>query len=312
MARAWSPCSASSRCPLAAEQDAVVEQVLLADRLGLDLVGIQDHPYQRRHLDAWTLISYLAGRTERVRFFPDVANLPLRHPARARQVGGDARPADRRAGRARARRRRVLGGRSARGAGRCGRARSRSTRSVEAIAIIRRVWAAERGIDVEGEHYRMKGAHGGPGAGARHRDLARRLRAADDARRRAAGRRLGPEPAAAAARGGAGAAGRDRRGGARRRAATRRQIRRVANLNGVIARRATAGCAARPSTGSRSSSSSRATCASTASSRGSTTRTSSGRPSASRPRSRPPVREALAERVGQCACPTPSTSASPA
>ena len=66
--------------PEAARQDAVIEQVLMADRLGLDLVGIQDHPYQRRHLDAWTLISYLAGRTERVSFFPDVANLPLRHP----------------------------------------------------------------------------------------------------------------------------------------------------------------------------------------------------------------------------------------
>jgi len=33
---------------------------------------------------------------------------------------------------------------------------------VEAIAIIRRVWAAERGISVEGEHYRMQGAHSGP------------------------------------------------------------------------------------------------------------------------------------------------------
>ena len=61
--------------------DRLVEQVLLADRLGLDLVGIQDHPYQRRYVDTWTLLSYLAGRTERVRFFPDVANLPLRHPA---------------------------------------------------------------------------------------------------------------------------------------------------------------------------------------------------------------------------------------
>jgi len=33
--------------PDAAGRDAVVEQVTLADRLGLDLVGIQDHPYQR-------------------------------------------------------------------------------------------------------------------------------------------------------------------------------------------------------------------------------------------------------------------------
>ena len=67
--------------PEADAQERVIEQVLLADRLGLDLVGIQDHPYQRRFLDTWTLLSFLAGRTERVSLFPDVANLPLRHPA---------------------------------------------------------------------------------------------------------------------------------------------------------------------------------------------------------------------------------------
>ena len=44
------------------------------------MIGIQDHPYQRRFYDTWTLISYLAARTEKVRFFPDVANLPLRSP----------------------------------------------------------------------------------------------------------------------------------------------------------------------------------------------------------------------------------------
>ena len=32
----------------------------------------------------------------------------------------------------------------------------------EAIEIIRRVWAGERGIRFEGEHYRLSGAHGGP------------------------------------------------------------------------------------------------------------------------------------------------------
>ncbi len=30
-----------------------------ADQAGLDLIGIQDHPYQRRFLDTWTLISTL-------------------------------------------------------------------------------------------------------------------------------------------------------------------------------------------------------------------------------------------------------------
>jgi alkanesulfonate monooxygenase SsuD/methylene tetrahydromethanopterin reductase-like flavin-dependent oxidoreductase (luciferase family) len=52
-----------------------------ADELGLDLIGIQDHPYQWRFLDTWALIGDLLARTERVRLFPDVANLPLRPPA---------------------------------------------------------------------------------------------------------------------------------------------------------------------------------------------------------------------------------------
>ena len=57
------------------------EQAAIADELGLDLVGIQDHPYQWRYLETWALIADLLARTERVRFFPDVANLPLRGPA---------------------------------------------------------------------------------------------------------------------------------------------------------------------------------------------------------------------------------------
>src|SRR6266511_2780155 len=52
-----------------------------ADRSRLDLVGIQDHPYQRRFLDTLALIETLLAETRRVRVFPDVANLPLRPPA---------------------------------------------------------------------------------------------------------------------------------------------------------------------------------------------------------------------------------------
>src|SRR3954449_12162304 len=66
--------------PDAAGRDAVVEQVELADRAGLDLVGIQDHPYQRRFLETFSLLAFLAARTSRIRLFPDVANLPLRLP----------------------------------------------------------------------------------------------------------------------------------------------------------------------------------------------------------------------------------------
>jgi alkanesulfonate monooxygenase SsuD/methylene tetrahydromethanopterin reductase-like flavin-dependent oxidoreductase (luciferase family) len=147
--------------PEAERQEAVVEQVLLADRLGLDLVGIQDHPYQRRHLDAWTLLAYLAGRTERVHLFPDVANLPLRHPGVLAKAAASLD--------------RLSGGRVELGLGAGafweaigawdGPVRS-GPESVdaleEAIGIIRRVWAGERGIAAEGQHYRMHGAHGGP------------------------------------------------------------------------------------------------------------------------------------------------------
>jgi alkanesulfonate monooxygenase SsuD/methylene tetrahydromethanopterin reductase-like flavin-dependent oxidoreductase (luciferase family) len=147
--------------PAADQRDLVVEQVLLADRLGLDLAGIQDHPYQRRHLDAWTLIAYLAGRTERIRFFPDVANLPLRHPALLAKAAASLDL--------------LTGGRVELGLGAGafwegigawdGPVRS-GPQSVdalqEAIPIIRRVWAGERGIRADGDHYRMNGGHGGP------------------------------------------------------------------------------------------------------------------------------------------------------
>ena len=66
--------------PSAADYPAVVEQVLAAEQLGIDVVGIQDHPYQRRFLDTFALIGDLLARTSRLRIFPDVANLPLRGP----------------------------------------------------------------------------------------------------------------------------------------------------------------------------------------------------------------------------------------
>jgi alkanesulfonate monooxygenase SsuD/methylene tetrahydromethanopterin reductase-like flavin-dependent oxidoreductase (luciferase family) len=67
--------------PEAADPQGLIEQARLAERAGFDLVGIQDHPYQRRYLDTFTLLAALATTTERVGLFPDVASLPLRHPA---------------------------------------------------------------------------------------------------------------------------------------------------------------------------------------------------------------------------------------
>ncbi|MDP9367170.1 MAG: LLM class flavin-dependent oxidoreductase [Chloroflexota bacterium] len=57
-----------------------IEIARILDDLGYDLIGIQDHPYQQKHFDALALIGYILGRTERIRVFPDVANLPLRFP----------------------------------------------------------------------------------------------------------------------------------------------------------------------------------------------------------------------------------------
>src|SRR6266852_2850815 len=53
----------------------------IADSGGLDLVGIQDHPYNADFGDTMTIITWLASRTSRVHLFPNVANLPLRQPA---------------------------------------------------------------------------------------------------------------------------------------------------------------------------------------------------------------------------------------
>src|SRR5687767_10085239 len=66
--------------PDAEQAPAVVELARLADAAGLDLVTFQDHPYQRRFLDAWTLLSVVAAQTTSVRLALNVANLPLRDP----------------------------------------------------------------------------------------------------------------------------------------------------------------------------------------------------------------------------------------
>ncbi|MBV9048935.1 MAG: LLM class flavin-dependent oxidoreductase, partial [Solirubrobacterales bacterium] len=67
--------------PDAEDHERTVGRAITAEELGLDLIGIQDHPYQRRFLDTFVLLSFIAARTRRIRLTPDVANLPLRPPA---------------------------------------------------------------------------------------------------------------------------------------------------------------------------------------------------------------------------------------
>jgi alkanesulfonate monooxygenase SsuD/methylene tetrahydromethanopterin reductase-like flavin-dependent oxidoreductase (luciferase family) len=147
--------------PDATDPGATIDNILAADQAGLDFVGVQDHPYQRRFFDTWTLLSYAAGRTERVRFLPDVINLPLRQPS---VLAKSAASLD------------VLsGGRVEMGLGAgafwdgiaaMGGPRLSPKESVdaleEAIAIMRGFWSGERSVTVDGEHHRVKGAKPGP------------------------------------------------------------------------------------------------------------------------------------------------------
>jgi alkanesulfonate monooxygenase SsuD/methylene tetrahydromethanopterin reductase-like flavin-dependent oxidoreductase (luciferase family)/FAD/FMN-containing dehydrogenase len=64
-----------------AEPDLPVALAQLSEQLGYDLVTFQDHPYQHSFLDTWTLMSWVAAKTERIHIAPNVLNLPLRPPA---------------------------------------------------------------------------------------------------------------------------------------------------------------------------------------------------------------------------------------
>jgi hemerythrin-like domain-containing protein len=147
--------------PDAAAADRVLELAQLADVLGLDLVTVQDHPYQARHLDAWTLLSVIAARTTAVRVAPNVANLPLRPPAVLAQAVASLDL--------------LSGGRVELGLGAgafwdpivaAGGPRLTPKESVDAleegIAVLRAMWSGEGTVRVDGTHHRVHGLHAGP------------------------------------------------------------------------------------------------------------------------------------------------------
>ena len=138
-----------------------VDLVRRADALGLDVVGVQDHPYQRRYVDTLALLGHLLERTERISVFPDVANLPLRPPA---VLAKHAATLDL-----------LSGGRFELGLGAGGfwdaiaamggprRTPGESVDALsEAIDVIRLAWSDERSVKHAGEHYRLEGYHPGP------------------------------------------------------------------------------------------------------------------------------------------------------
>jgi len=67
--------------PAADDPLGVVALAVASETAGLDLVCFQDDPYRRAFLDAWTLMSFVAARTDRIQISANVHNLPLRPPA---------------------------------------------------------------------------------------------------------------------------------------------------------------------------------------------------------------------------------------
>lgn len=147
--------------PNAADPSGLVAEARLAERAGFDLIGIQDHPYQRRYFDTFTLLAALAVATERVGLFPDVACLPLRHPAMLAKASVSIDL--------------LSGGRFDLGLGAgafwdaivaMGGPRRTPGEAVdaleEAIAVLRVLWSDQRSVRFTGQHYRVAGVKPGP------------------------------------------------------------------------------------------------------------------------------------------------------
>ncbi len=139
----------------------LLHRAKLCDAAGYDLIGIQDHPYQSRFLDTWTLLAALAAQTERVRLMPDVANLPLRPPAMLAKAAASLDV--------------ISGGRIELGLGAgafwegvhaLGGDKRTPGEAVdaleEAIHVVRLMWSGNRGVRYDGRHYQLRGAHSGP------------------------------------------------------------------------------------------------------------------------------------------------------
>src|SRR5438270_4950180 len=153
--------------PSARDFEAVLATAELADDIGLDLVGVQDHPYQPAFLDTWTLLSYVAAQTQRIRLFTDVLNIPLRPPAVVARAAASLDILS--AGRVEL----GLGAgyflepMHAMGAQR--RSRGELADALDdAIAVIRRPWKPGPPVHHAGRHYSLEGAQPGP---ARHHPI---------------------------------------------------------------------------------------------------------------------------------------------
>lgn len=141
--------------------DPLLETAGEIERLGLEYVGIQDHPYQRRYVDTIALMSAILAATTRLRVFPDVACLPLRPPGVLAKTAASLDV--------------LSGGRfelglgagafwdAIEGYGGVRRSPGESLAQLaEGVEVIRRLWSGERGLRFEGDYYHLRGVHSGP------------------------------------------------------------------------------------------------------------------------------------------------------
>lgn len=149
--------------PRSDHPDEVVALAGMAEEAGIDLVTFQDHPYQPAFVDTWTLISYVAAATTRVRLAANVHSLPLRQPAvLARSVASLDR---------------LTAGRIELGLGAGGfwdavaamggprRTPGEAVEALEeALDVIRGIWNVDdqSRLEVDGAHYSLSGAKRGP------------------------------------------------------------------------------------------------------------------------------------------------------
>src|SRR3954462_11132161 len=147
--------------PNAAEPDELLGRVTSAEQAGLEIVGIQDHPYQRRFLSTWPLIPFPGAPRSRTPFPGAAPTLPLGPPAVMAKAAATIDL--------------LSGGRFELGLGAGGfweasgamggpvRSRPESVDALEeAIEVIRLMWSGERSVSFEGSHYRLEGLHPGP------------------------------------------------------------------------------------------------------------------------------------------------------
>jgi alkanesulfonate monooxygenase SsuD/methylene tetrahydromethanopterin reductase-like flavin-dependent oxidoreductase (luciferase family) len=133
----------------------------IADEVGFDLIGVQDHPYQWRFFDTMTLLTAMAMRTHRITLFPDVASLPMRAPAVLAKAAASLDV--------------LSGGRFELGLGAGGfweaikamggsvRTPGESVSAVEeAIHVTRLMWSGERNLKFDGRFYQLSGVNAGP------------------------------------------------------------------------------------------------------------------------------------------------------